>query len=39
MHCLSVRFVGFAFPAVQCLDTGLKMRNKKYEILMHASKV
>ena len=38
-HCLSVRVVGVASPPVQCSNTGLKMRNKKCEVLMNLSKV
>ena len=29
LHCLSIWFVGVAYPPVQCSNTGLKMRNKK----------
>ena len=29
LRCLSILFVGIAFPPVQCSKNGLKMRNKK----------
>ena len=32
-HCLSDRLVGLASPPVQCSNTGLKMRNKIWEII------
>ena len=37
-QCLSGLW-GMASPLVQCSDTGLKMRNKKCEVLMHPSNV
>ena len=38
-HCPSVWFVAFAPPPVQCSNTNLKMRNKKWERLVHPSNV
>ena len=38
-HCLSVQFVGINSPPILRSDIGLKMRNKKCEVLMHPSNV
>ena len=38
-HFLSVWFVGVISPPVQCSNADLKMRNKKYGILIHPSNI
>ena len=39
LHCLSVWIVGFTSTTVKCTNAGLKMRNKKCEVLMHPSNI